>query len=706
MNFRLPFLLILTLVFMSCKAQKKEKMNYKFTNKLITETSPYLLQHAHNPVNWYAWNDETLALEKKENKLLLISIGYSSCHWCHVMEEESFEKEEVAQVMNHYFINVKVDREERPDVDQIYMNAVQLMTGAGGWPLNCIALLDGRPVWGGTYFKKDDWLKVLNQIGDLYAKKPEKVLEYAEKLTTGIQQSSLVVTNKEKPSFTKEYLSKTIKKWEVYFDDKKGGLNRAPKFPMPNNYHFLLKYAYQNNDTSLKKYVNTTLNNIALGGIFDQIGGGFSRYSVDTKWHIPHFEKMLYDNGQLVSLFADAYLITKNELYKETVYNTLEFIEREMLDVSGGFYAALDADSLTDKNELEEGAYYVWKKEELQELLKEDFDLFSDFYNINSYGFWEHNNYQLIRKITDKEFAKKHKISISEVKNTVAKWKSILLKRRAKRKYPRLDDKILTSWNGIMLKGYVDAYRVFNDSLFLEIALKNARFIELKMIKEDGTLFRNFKNGQATINGYLEDYGTVIDALVSLYEVTLDEKWLMLSKNLTDICFDNFYNSATSMFYFTSEKDVKLIARKMEIEDNVIPSSNSMMAKNLFKLSHYFDNEYYLKTSTQMLNNMIKDMQNYGSAYSNWLDLYSNFTENYYEIAVSGKLALEKIKELNKQYLPNKLICGSNLKSDLPLLENRFVDGKTLIYVCVNKTCNLPTENTNEAINQTKKVQL
>jgi len=332
--------------------------------------------------------------------------------------------------------------------------------------------------------------------------------------------------------------------------------------------------------------------------------------------------------------------------------------------------------------------------------------LFSDFYNINSYGFWEHNNYQLIRKISDKEFAKKHKISISEVKNTVAKWKSILLKRRAKRKYPRLDDKILTSWNGIMLKGYVDAYRVFNDSLFLEIALKNARFIELKMIKEDGTLFRNFKNGQATINGYLEDYGTVIDALVSLYEVTLDEKWLMLSKNLTDVCFDNFYNSATSMFYFTSEKDVKLIARKMEIEDNVIPSSNSMMAKNLFKLSHYFDNEYYLKTSTQMLNNMIKDMQNYGSAYSNWLDLYSNFTENYYEIAVSGKLALEKIKELNKQYLPNKLICGSNLKSDLPLLENRFVDGKTLIYVCVNKTCNLPTENTNEAINQTKKVQL
>lgn len=678
----------------------------KFSNYLVSETSPYLLQHAHNPVDWYAWNEETLALAKKENKLLLISIGYSSCHWCHVMEEESFEKEEVAQVMNRYFINVKVDREERPDVDQIYMNAVQLMTGAGGWPLNCIALPDGRPVWGGTYFKKEEWSKILGQIGELYFKNPDKVVEYAEKLTEGIQQSGLITLNREKVLFTKEYLNETIKKWSLYFDEDLGGFNKAPKFPMPNNYHFLLRHAYQNNDISLQKYVNTTLTKIALGGIFDHVGGGFSRYSVDMEWHIPHFEKMLYDNGQLVSLFADAYLITKNEIYKETVYSTLEFIEREMLDVTGGFYAALDADSLNDKNELEEGAYYVWKKEELQVVLKEAFGLFSDYYNINSYGFWEHNNYHLIRNISDKDFAEKHKISISEVKKMVSKWKSILLKKRAKRNPPRLDDKILTAWNGIMLKGYVDAYRVFNDPHFLDIALKNGHFIELKMIKEDGTLFRNFKNGKATINGYLEDYGTVIDALVSLYEVTLDEKWLMLSKNLTDTCFDDFYNSTTNMFYFTSQKDVKLIARKTEIEDNVIPSSNSMMAKNLFKLSHYFDNEYYLKTSTQMLNNMIKDMRNYGSAYSNWLDLYSNFTENYYEIAVSGNLAFEKIKELNKQYLPNKLICGSTLKSNLPLLENRFVVGKTLIYVCVNKTCNLPTENTNEAINQIKKVQL
>jgi uncharacterized protein YyaL (SSP411 family) len=677
----------------------------KYSNKLILETSPYLLQHAHNPVNWYPWNKETLAKAKKENKLLLISIGYSSCHWCHVMEKESFENQDVAAVMNHHFINVKVDREERPDIDQIYMNAVQLMTGAGGWPLNCIALPDGRPVWGGTYFKKDEWSTILNQIGDLYQQKPKKVVEYAEKLTEGIQQSGLITLNKEKTLFTKEYVNETVKKWSIYFDEDLGGFNKAPKFPMPNNYHFLLRHAYQNKNQSLMKYVNTTLTKIALGGIFDHVGGGFSRYSVDTKWHIPHFEKMLYDNGQLISLYADAFLITKNGLYKETVYDTLKFIEREMLDVSGGFYTAIDADSLNDKKELEEGAYYVWKKVELQDFLKDGFELFSDYYNVNSYGFWEHNNYHLIKNSSDEDFAKKHNLSVSEVRKMVSKWKSILLKERKKREYPRLDDKILTSWNGIMLKGYVDAYRVFHDAHFLEVALKNANFLELKMIKEDGTLFRNFKNGKATINGYLEDYGTVIDAFISLYEITLDEKWLILSKNLTDTCFDYFFDSSTSMFYFTSNTDLELITRKIETEDNVMSSSNSMMAKNLFKLSHYFDNEYYLKTSKQMLSNMTSTIQNFGSAYSNWLDLYSNFSENYFEIAISGINVKEKLLDFNKKYIPNKLICGSKTISNLPLLKNRFVDDKTLFYVCVNKTCNLPTESTEEAINQIKKLQ-
>lgn len=680
-------------------------ISHKFTNNLISETSPYLLQHAHNPVNWYAWNDETLALAKKENKMLLISVGYSSCHWCHVMEEESFENEEVAAIMNAYFINVKVDREERPDVDQIYMNAVQLMTGSGGWPLNCIALPDGRPIWGGTYFKKEEWMKTLQQIGDLYLSNPEKVIEYAEKLTEGIQQSGLVTLNKDEASFTKKFIDETIEKWGIYFDDELGGMNKAPKFPMPNNYHFLLRNAYQNNNDTLKEYVNNTLTKMAYGGIFDHVGGGFSRYSVDKKWHIPHFEKMLYDNGQLVSLFADAYLATKNELYKETVYNTLTFIERELLDTSGGFYSALDADSLNEKGELEEGAYYVWTKEALQKILKDDFTLFSDYYNVNKYGFWEHSNYHLIRNSSEEAFAKKHQLSVQTLKTKVSEWKKTLLKIRSKRERPRLDDKILTSWNGIMLKGYIDAYRVFNDTHFLDVALKNALFLEQNMIKEDGTLYRNFKNGKASINGYLEDYGTVIDAFIALYEVTLDEKWLQTAKSLTDTSFDFFFDATSKMFYFTSNKDPKLIARKMETEDNVMPASNSMMSKNLFKLSHYYDNKYYLKTSKQMLSNITKDIQNYGAAYSNWLDLYSNFTEGYFEIAINGENAKQLVQEVNQKYIPNKLICASTTESKLPLLENRFVEGQTLIYVCVNKTCQLPTKHTYEAFEQIKNLQ-
>jgi hypothetical protein len=704
MQHRVLILLFVALC-ISCNSQKQQEMSkHKFTNHLITETSPYLLQHAHNPVNWYAWNDETLALAKKENKLLLISIGYSSCHWCHVMEDESFEDVAVAAVMNEHFINVKVDREERPDIDQVYMNAVQLMTGSGGWPLNCIALPDGRPIWGGTYFRKEAWIKVLSQIGDLHKKDPQKIIEYAEKLTAGVQQSGLVTLNKNEALFTTAYVNNTVEKWSIYFDDNLGGMKKAPKFPMPNNYHFLLRHAFQNNDTKLADYVNTTLTKIAHGGIFDQVGGGFSRYSVDAKWHIPHFEKMLYDNGQLVSLYADAYLITKNELYKETVYNTLTFVERELLHKNGGFYSSLDADSLNDKNELEEGAFYVWTKEALQQLIP-DFDLFSDYYNINSFGFWEHKNYHLIRNASDDEFSKKHQISTEKLKGKIVTWKEILLKERAKRERPRLDDKILTSWNALMLKGYIDAYRVFDDNHFLEIALKNASFLEKNILKEDGSLFHNFKNEKATINGYLEDYATIIDAYISLYEVTLNEKWLTLSKNITATALDHFFDNKSKMFFFTSDKDTQLIARKMETEDNVMPSSNSMMAKNLFKLSHYYDNDYYAKTSKQMLSNMTDNIQNYGSAYSNWLDLYSNFTEGYFEIAISGKEAQLRLKEINQYYIPNKLICGSTTENELPLLKSRFVDGKTLIYVCENKTCQLPTEHTDEALKQLQRLK-
>lgn len=690
--------LLLLLFLISCKGQNSKSMEHKYTNDLVNETSPYLLQHAHNPVNWNPWNAKTLAEAKSENKLMLISVGYAACHWCHVMEHESFEDTLVAQVMNKSFINIKVDREERPDVDQVYMNAVQLMTGSGGWPLNVIALPDGRPVWGGTYFNKEQWMSALEQVSKLYIENPDKLYEYADKLEQGIKALDVVTLNNDEPFFEKSFIENTIKSWTTQFDKNQGGMNQAPKFMMPNNYQFLLRAAYQNNDSELQDFVNLTLTKMAYGGVFDQIGGGFSRYSVDAKWHVPHFEKMLYDNGQLVSLYSDAYLITKNELYKNIVTQTLEYIKRDMTAENGAFYSSLDADSNTAEGELEEGAFYVWTKEELKSLLTNDFDLFSDYYNINNYGFWEHDNYVLIRKDNDEKIIEKHNISRSVLKEKINEWKKNLLEARNKRTKPRLDDKTLTSWNAIMLKGYVDAYRVFDNTDYLASAEKNANFIINNQLREDGGLNHNYKNGKSNINGYLEDYASTIDAFIALYENTLNEKWLNTARDLTNYTFDHFYDETSKMFYFTSNDDKSLVSRSIEYRDNVIPSSNSVMAKNLFKLSHYFDNEHFSKTAITMLNNVKPEMQEYPSGYSNWFDLMLNYSSPFYEVAIVGKDAKQKISELNKTYLPNKLIAGSTSDNNMPLLENRFVPDETYIYVCVNKACKIPVTQVTKAI--------
>ena len=671
---------------------------HKYTNSLITETSPYLLQHAHNPVNWMAWENKTLQLAKKENKLLLISIGYSSCHWCHVMEHECFEDEEVAEVMNKNFINIKVDREERPDIDQVYMNAVQLMTGRGGWPLNCITLPDGRPIWGGTYFPKENWMNALEQLSKMYVEKPNEVLEYADKLTEGVKKSDLVIANKSEINFTIKDLKIAVNNWEKYMDFDLGGSKGSPKFPMPNNYQFLLRYAVQANNASILNFVNISLTKMAYGGMYDQIGGGFSRYSVDKKWHVPHFEKMLYDNGQLVSLYAQAFQATKNPLYKNIVYQTLQFIERELTNTEGAFYSSLDADSLNNDSKLQEGAYYVWTQKELKEILVNDFELFADYYNVNYYGYWEHDNYVLIRKNEDSIVAKNHSISIAELESKVKNWQKTLLNERNKRDKPRLDDKSLTSWNALMLKGYIDAYKVFNDQHFLNVAIKNATFIYTKQLQESGNLNHSYKNGISVINGYLEDYATVIDAFINLYEATFNEIWLTTAKQLTDYTFDHFFDIEKSMFYFTSDIDESLIAKKMEIEDNVIPASNSIMATNLFKLSHYFSNSYYLKVSKQMLHNVKDKIHQYGSGYSNWLQLLCNYTSNFYEIAIAGQNAFEKLKEINTMFIPNKLIVGSTKKSKIPLLEGRFIEAETYIYVCEEGACLLPEKNTKSAL--------
>ena len=700
------YLIIAIGFFIQCKKPLKHEMkNHQHTNQLIHETSPYLLQHAHNPVNWYAWNKETLDLAKKENKLILISIGYAACHWCHVMENESFEDEAVAQVMNDHYINIKIDREERPDIDQIYMTAIQIMTGAGGWPLNCVALPDGRPVWGGTYFPKKQWTTALSQIAKLHRKDPDKVIEYATQLTEGVQKSGLISVNTAKLEFKKEDILIALEKWTESFDQTWGGNTGAPKFPMPNNLHFLLRHATQNKNSNLSKHVYNTLDKMALGGIFDQVGGGFARYSTDEKWHIPHFEKMLYDNAQLVSLYADAFLISQKEIYKETVYNTLDFIEKELTSTEGAFYSALDADSNTLEGHLEEGAFYVWTKKELRDILGKDFELFANYYNINDFGYWEDEKYNLIRNTSDQDFADRHQLDLKTFKHKVSSWKKALFRQRSQREHPRLDNKTLTSWNALMLKGYIDAYRVFGDEKFLNIALKNAHFLKRNQLRFDGGLNHSYKNGKSTINGYLEDYSTVIDAYIALHQITMNEEWLQISKNLTDYCFVHFFDKTTNMFFFTSNQDEDLIARKTEIYDNVIPASNSIMARNLFALGNYFNNTTYTKTAQKMLHNVKKELQEYPSGHSNWLQLYSDISGAFFEVAILGTNARAHLNEIQQYYIPNKLIAASTTNSTLPLLKHRFQSNKTLIYVCVDGTCKQPVSDSKKAVSQMKETK-
>ncbi len=577
------------------------------------------------------------------------------------------------------------------------MNAVQLMTGSGGWPLNVVTLPDGRPIWGGTYFPKDQWINALTQISDLYNKEPERFINYATTLEKGIKSLDIITTN-DNQELASIDLDKHIGSLVNKIDKKNGGFSGAPKFMMPNNIHFLLRSAYQNNDKETLKLVNLTLEKMAYGGVYDQIGGGFSRYSTDEKWHIPHFEKMLYDNAQLISLYSDAYLITNDELYKNVVYETINFVLKELTNSNGGFYSSIDADSKSLDGKENEGAYYVWKEDELKKLLKDEFIVFSDYYNINKYGYWEDDNYVLIKNKSDAAFAKAHNLSKEELSKKIDAWKKILIKARDKRSMPNIDDKILTSWNGLMINAFIDAYRVFKDKDFLDVASSSAEFIVKNMKKTDGGLYHSHKDGKSKINGYLEDYAASIQAFLNLYENTLDEKWLNTSNDLMKYTYKNFFNAETNMFYFTSKLDDKLISRTVEFRDNVIPSSNSIMANNLFKLSHYFDNKKYLNSSQQMVNNIKDQIELYPGGFSNWMNLILNINKNFYEIAVVGDKAIEKIKELNENYLPNKIIIGSLESNPLPLLKNRFVEGETYIYVCVNKACKMPVKTVKEAL--------
>jgi len=662
------------------------------TNNLIYASSPYLLQHAHNPVDWYEWGAEALEKAKAENKLILVSIGYSACHWCHVMERESFENHEVAEVMNRHFVCIKVDREERPDIDQIYMYAIQLMTGSGGWPLNCICLPDQRPIYGGTYFRKNDWINILENVAALWANEPDKAIQYAERLTSGIKDSEKIIATVTTEEYTHEHLTEIIDPWKRHFDIGYGGYNRAPKFPLPNNWVFLLRYGFLKDDESVFTAVCHTLEEMSRGGIYDQIGGGFARYSVDDKWHVPHFEKMLYDNAQLISLYSEAYQCTRFDSFKQTVVETINWVSEEMTSADGLFYSALDADS-----EGIEGKFYVWDKAEFDQVLGEDAQLIGAYYNITEEGNWEEEQTNILRKtISDDDLLAKFDITAEVLYDKVNSAKTKLMAVRSKRIRPGLDDKCLTAWNGMMIKALTDAAQVLSHNQYYEKASAAANFILTHLKSEKGGLYRSYKNGKASITGFLDDYAFFIEALIALYEYDFDEKWLEEAKSLTNYVIANFTDPDSPMFFYTSAESEDLIARKHEVMDNVIPASNSVMAQNLKKLGLLFDIEKYNEKASEMLAAVQPKIKSYGSAYSNWAVQLLNEIYGINEIAITG-LETDVVKlELSGHYIPNKITLGGT-KSNLPLLKGKQ-SNETKVYICRNKVCQLPVNTVEDAL--------
>ncbi|MFD2553270.1 thioredoxin domain-containing protein [Sphingobacterium tabacisoli] len=652
-------------------------------NQLQNETSPYLKQHMHNPVHWMPWGEEALTKAKQENKLIIISIGYSACHWCHVMERESFENEAIAQTMNKFYVSIKIDREERPDIDQIYMIAVQLMTKSGGWPLNVICLPDGRPIYGGTYFKAQDWQNILLQIAQMWEETPQIALDYAEKLTAGIQQAERLPIAEIPEQYSLTDLKSVVLPWKELFDYREGGYRRSPKFPLPNNWTFLLRYATLTKDQEILAHVHFTLEQIANGGIYDHIGGGFCRYSVDEKWHVPHFEKMLYDNGQLISLYSEAYQRSPNQNYKNTVQETINWVIREMRAPNGGFYSALDADS-----EGVEGKFYTFDSEEF-DLLGDDAEIARNYFNITKEGNWEEEKTN-IPFISNKN---KHLIveagfSQEEWNTYIAEIKTKLLQYRASRIRPGLDTKQLTSWNALLLKGLIDAYRTFNDPLYLSTALGIADFIVQECTIADALLHQPEDNNRK-IAGFLDDYAFTIEAYIALYEATFDESWLYKAKALANRAIDLFYEVDTATFYYTPNDGEELIARKSEIMDNVIPGSASSIVRQLYKLGILFDDENFTAIADQVFANVFPHIASYGSAYSNWAIQLLELHFGTNEIALTGPQANQWRKELEQNlYVPNKIILGGT-NSTLPLLVNKQeFDSKA--YLCRNKTCSLP----------------
>ena len=678
-------------------------------NHLIHETSPYLLQHAHNPVDWYAWKPEAFERAKAENKPILVSIGYSTCHWCHVMERESFENQDVADIMNQLFVCIKVDREERPDVDQIYMEACQIISGSGGWPLNCFLLPDGRPFFAGTYYPPESaygrpsWIQVLHNLSNAFQQKRDVVEQQANQLTDIIRNSDknyvkntegghlLKVVGDSTSVFNVTYLENVFYALRERFDRVEGGFGGAPKFPSTMSIQFLMDYHFYTKNEEALAHAELSLIKMIQGGIYDQIGGGFARYATDREWLIPHFEKMLYDNALLITTLSDAYKLTKKDIYSETIEEMLTFILRDMTAPDGGFYSAYDADS-----EGVEGKFYVWGKTEIEAILCADAPLFCSFYDVSDEGNWEENNI-LWRQKSYLEFAKEQGIEVSALKDKLQKCREKLFEIREKRVKPGLDDKILLSWNALMISAFIRAYEAVGTEGYQKVAVDGLAFIFEKFKQKEGIgLYHTYKNGQAQYDGFLEDYAYLIEALLDVYGITFDKQYLEKAKQYADFTIENFFDESANLFYFTSEKQKDILLRKKDLYDSATPSGNATMVRNLQRLGHIFDNKTYHFLSINMLLSVEEAVERYPSSLSKWAGSALALVFPAYEIAVVGADAHSKSKDINALFLPNKILMSSvEEDTTFPLLLGRSGDtegGQSLIYICQNYACKMPIQ--------------
>lgn len=691
--FRMCFFLISCILGSCAIPQSKNNMSenptHKFTNALKNESSLYLQQHAHNPVNWLPWSDEAFEKAKNENKLVLISIGYSACHWCHVMEKESFEDTAVANLMNSNFVCIKVDREERPDVDDVYMLAVQLMTRQGGWPLNCFTLPNGKPIYGGTYFPKSQWVEILKSLSKSYEAEPNKVEEYALKLSDAIVQNNASIQAEGiDNALNKINFDEVFAQIENSFDYGFGGHKGAPKFPMPVEWQFLMDYAFYSKNKTAEEQLKITLQKMVSGAMYDQIGGGFARYSVDEEWKIPHFEKMLYDNAQLISLYSNAYRMYGNAEYLEIAEASSEFLLREMYNAeSGGFYSALDADS-----EGEEGKFYVFTQNELlNHIPKALFPLAKEWFGLNAYAFWEDDKYALCNRKSADELAKQFEISVRDVKNKQQTIRTALLNYRETRIRPGLDDKEISAWNALNCIAFTDLYKASGNNKYLKQVEKCLRFFE-NHLYNGGVVLRYYKKNGRKIEGNLEDYATWALAYLRAAEIEKAPERISKANNLLESINNKFLQDG-ALYYNSSVIGTKLISNPVELSDNVIMSGNSTMAEVLFLLSKSGYYPEYETRLNKMLAKQSSNLKDYPSGYFNWLRLYQKNQNSYNELVVN-QVSDAKKKDLHSKYQPNVLMLPLDEKSEKPIIfAGKFEKNRSLYYLCTNKVCQKPVEN-------------